>query len=91
MFLVWSLDSVAKLYYLIVECENARLNECLGLKKVSVFAFLALSLSRTFEAHPYPKFAGVPPPGFNLFERLGSCYKQDENVDVGLAINSSRT
>ena len=31
MFLVWSLDRVAKLYYLIVECENARLNECLGL------------------------------------------------------------
>ena len=53
VFLVWSLDRVASLYYLIVECENARLNECLGLKKVSVFAFLALTLSRTFEAHPY--------------------------------------
>ena len=44
VFLVWSLDRVVNLYYLnlIVECENAHLNECLGLKKVSVFAFLVL-------------------------------------------------
>ena len=37
VFLVWSLDRVAKLYYLIMKCENARLIEChfpgLGLKK----------------------------------------------------------
>ena len=33
VFLVWSLDRVAKLYYLILECENGRLKECLGLKK----------------------------------------------------------
>ena len=42
VFLVWSLDRVAKLYYLTVEYESAYLNECLGLKKVSVFAFLVL-------------------------------------------------
>ena len=44
VFLVWSLDRVVNLYYLnlIVECENARLSECLGLKKLSVFAFLVL-------------------------------------------------
>ena len=36
-------------------------------KRVSVFAFLVLTLglgSRTFAAHLYPKFAGVPPPGW---------------------------
>ena len=27
VFMVWSLDRVAKLHYLILECENARLNE----------------------------------------------------------------
>ena len=34
-----------------------------ALKRVSVFAFLVLKQgqdSRTFAAHPYPKFAGVP-------------------------------
>ena len=96
MFLVWSFDRVANLYYLILERENARLNEYFyknlsylfkyeqndlqqrfnsleqgvifrvwALKRVSVFAFLVLKQgqdSRTFAAHPYPKFAGVPPP-----------------------------
>ena len=37
VFLVWSFDRVAKLYYLIMKCENARLIGChfpgLGLKK----------------------------------------------------------
>ena len=28
VFLVWSVDRVANLYYLIMESENARLNEC---------------------------------------------------------------
>ena len=47
VFLVWSLDRVAKLYYLILECENARLYECfcfcnrglIALNMVSFFAF----------------------------------------------------
>ena len=41
VFLVWSLDRVAELYYLIVECENASLNECLGLKKGISLRFLS--------------------------------------------------
>ena len=42
------------MYNLILECENARLNERLSLKKGISF--------RTFAAHPYPKFARVPLP-----------------------------
>lgn len=34
VFVMWSLDRVGRLYYLIVECENARLNQCLGLQVV---------------------------------------------------------
>ena len=47
--LVWSLARVAKLYYLILGCENTPLNQCLGLKRVSVFAFLALNRVRVQE------------------------------------------
>ena len=47
VFLVWFLDRVAKLYYLIMECENARLIGChftgLGLKK---------GIRVRFAAHP---------------------------------------
>ena len=43
LFLLWSSDREAKLYYLILECENAILNKCLGLKlRVSVFALLVV-------------------------------------------------
>ena len=41
VFLVWSVDRVAKLCYLIVKCENARLNECFGLIKGISFRFLS--------------------------------------------------
>ena len=41
VFLVWSLDRVAKLFYLILECGNACLNECLRLKKGIIFCFLS--------------------------------------------------
>ena len=41
VFLEWSIDRVAKLYYLILECENACINECLGLKKGITFHFLS--------------------------------------------------
>ena len=49
---MWSLDRVAKLYYLIMECENARLNErdfLGGLKKGIVFAFAVLKKGLGFK------------------------------------------
>ena len=39
VFLVWSLDRVAKLYYIILECENAILNECLFLNLMYPFKY----------------------------------------------------
>ena len=42
VFLVCSLlDRIAKLYYLILECENAHLNRCLSLKKGISFRLLS--------------------------------------------------
>ena len=74
MFLVWSLDRIAKLYYLILECETANLNECLSLKKVSVFAFLVLNRVRpgigfkNFRDTPLSKILGSTPlpPGSHV-------------------------
>ena len=82
---MWSLDRVAKLYYLIMECENARLIGChfpgLGLKKG-----ISFRLRSPFKT-PYSKFAGEPhPPGFktNITDRLQTDYQSvDCRVTVG--------
>ena len=49
VFLVWSLDREAKLYYLVLECENALLNECLGVKKGISFLFLSPQIGLGFK------------------------------------------
>ena len=51
MFLVWSLDRVAKLYYLILECENARVNAVFLKLDISIgchFSGLGLKMGISF-------------------------------------------
>ena len=47
VFLEWSLDRVAKLYYLILECENARLND-IFLKLMYPFKYEQNELQQRF-------------------------------------------
>ena len=50
---VWSLDRVAKLYYLIMECENARLKKGISFRLRSPFAVLKVGvhLKAVFTPH----------------------------------------
>ena len=41
---MWSLDRVAKLYYLIMECENARLKKGISFRLRSPFAVLKVGV-----------------------------------------------
>ena len=58
VFLVWSLDREDKLYYLVLECENALLNECLGVKKGISFLFLSPQIGLGFK-----NLRGISQPG----------------------------
>ena len=78
------------MYYLILECENARLNDCLGLKKGIIFSFLVLlNRVRVQELLRYTSIQNSRehlPPGLGV--RLRDLYFKSRRVEEALVLKS---
>ena len=74
MFLVWSLDRVVKLYYLILECENAQLMTVVHTSNVTekekVLLFMLLIISFFFLIEGITSFRVWALKGVSVFAFL---------------------